>query len=182
MERRRRQRTHPDPRLVISRTGQLPYHLARPLQRSDILEFLDPSIPLQFLLSATDEGTLGQLGVSGAAASLEVDAARARGAAGRDMAVVGVPRLSLLAARALHSHLVSDLVRVEKEQAARAEAEAARQAQERQARLQAAEAAAKQQGVWLVKRAARRSLQLLEEEEARASGGSATPSRRAPRK
>ena len=91
-ERRRRQRAHPDPRLVISRTGQLPYHLARPLHRGEICEWLDPSVPLMFLLSATDEGAAG--GAAGGPTS------SSQTGSASDLATVGVPRLTLLAAKA----------------------------------------------------------------------------------
>lgn len=84
-ERQRRQHAHPDPRLILTRTGRLPYHLALRHGHSNVLEWLDPSIPLMFLLSGSDDAPL---------------------------AVVGVPRLAVMAASALHLALMLDLERV----------------------------------------------------------------------
>ncbi len=72
VERRRRQRSHPDPRLVLTRTARLPYHFAHRLGHTEMLEWLDPSIPLMFLFAGTEQ-----------------DAA---GGAGGDEVTIGVPR------------------------------------------------------------------------------------------
>lgn len=98
-ERHRRANTHPDPRLILTRTGRLPYHLALRFGHTQVLEWLDPSIPLMFLLSGSDEPSSAQAG-------------EGRGGL---VNVVGVPRLTVLAASALHLALMNDLRRVEKE-------------------------------------------------------------------
>ena len=67
VERGRRRRLHPDPRLIVTRTARLAYHLAHRYAHTHLFEWLDPSIPLMFLFagSAPEEGGRGgQGGVS----------------------------------------------------------------------------------------------------------------------
>ncbi len=92
VERRRRHNSHPDPRLILSRSGRLPYHLAARHGHRDVLEWLDPSIPLMFLLSSAESV-----------------------ADGSNEHRIGVPRLAVLASKALHAALMSDLEKAERE-------------------------------------------------------------------
>lgn len=116
-ERNRRATVHPDPRLILTRTARLPYHLATRYGHTDILELLDPSIPLMFLLSGSDEASASHQNGEGGLLN-----------------VVGVPRLTVIAASALHRALMSDLDRVERnieEEEKRKEEEAVRKEAER---------------------------------------------------
>jgi hypothetical protein len=54
-ERRQRSRRNPDLRLILTRTRRIPFHIAARHQHTDVLEYLDPSIPLSFLLSGSAE-------------------------------------------------------------------------------------------------------------------------------
>lgn len=54
-ERRRRQRTHPDPRLILNRSQRLSYHLALRAGHTSLTEWLDPSIPFMFLFPGAPE-------------------------------------------------------------------------------------------------------------------------------
>ena len=100
LERQRRRQLHPDPRLMLTRSGRLPYHIAVQYGQRAVLEWLDPSIPLMFLLAGSDglvAGTGGeQISLSG-------------GGGGGALAVVGVPRLTVVAANALHAKLMAEL-------------------------------------------------------------------------
>ena len=100
LERQRRRQLHPDPRLMLTRSGRLPYHIAVQYGQRAVLEWLDPSTPLMFLLAGSDglvAGTGGeQISLSG-------------GGGGGALAVVGVPRLTVVAANALHAKLMAEL-------------------------------------------------------------------------
>lgn len=89
IERRRRARSHPDPRLILSRTQRLPFHMAARARHRPLLDWLDPSVPLMFLFSGDDD-----TGSTGAGGSGQL---------------VGVPRLTVLSARALHECLQASL-------------------------------------------------------------------------
>ncbi len=82
-------RSTPDPRLILTRNGRLAYHIAVRFNKTSILEWLDPSIPLMFLLS----------GGSGADA----------GEGGENVLTASVPRLTVIAATVLHKTLMSSL-------------------------------------------------------------------------
>eukprot|EP00798_Chlamydomonas_sp_ICE-L_P031424 gene31424-6599_t len=94
-DRNRRRRSHPDPRLVVTRTNQLAYHIAlhRVSPSPILLEWLDPTVSLMFLFS-------GEGGTRGGALLLGEDSYQA---------VATVPRLVLLAAKALHQLLQTQL-------------------------------------------------------------------------
>ncbi|KAG1672832.1 hypothetical protein FOA52_004636 [Chlamydomonas sp. UWO 241] len=95
-ERRVRSRRNPDLRLILTRTRRIAFHIAARHQHTDVLEWLDPSIPLSFLLAGSAEDTVE----------------------GSLLPAVGVPRLGVLAANALHAALASDLRAIEAEVAA----------------------------------------------------------------
>ncbi|PNH08723.1 hypothetical protein TSOC_004713 [Tetrabaena socialis] len=61
VERRRRARSHPDPRLILTRTQRLAFHVAARCGHRHLLDWLDPSVPLMFLFGGEEasEG-LGQ--------------------------------------------------------------------------------------------------------------------------
>ncbi|KAJ9509326.1 hypothetical protein QJQ45_001784 [Haematococcus lacustris] len=106
-QQRRRARSQPDPRLILTRTARLAYHLAYAAHHTELLEWLDPSIPLMFLLSGSDD----------------VQTSSQPDASGQGL-LIGVPRLTMLAAKALHSQLLVQLDLAEKDlEAAAAEAE-----------------------------------------------------------
>eukprot|EP00195_Chlamydomonas_chlamydogama_P015465 CAMPEP_0202897776 /NCGR_PEP_ID=MMETSP1392-20130828/6466_1 /ASSEMBLY_ACC=CAM_ASM_000868 /TAXON_ID=225041 /ORGANISM="Chlamydomonas chlamydogama, Strain SAG 11-48b" /LENGTH=1220 /DNA_ID=CAMNT_0049583519 /DNA_START=338 /DNA_END=4001 /DNA_ORIENTATION=+ len=125
VERRRRQRSHPDPRLILTRTGRLPYHLAHRNNHTHLFEWLDPSIPLMFLFAgAGDEQD--QFG-AGVATSL----------------VIGVPRLTVIAANAVHDHLMTQITQVEEQVVKARREEEAENERRRLQRLEAEAIAAK---------------------------------------
>ncbi|GAX83212.1 hypothetical protein CEUSTIGMA_g10638.t1 [Chlamydomonas eustigma] len=117
IERTRRQQSHPDPRLILTRSGRLPYHLAARHGHREALEWLDPSIPLMFLLSGSEP--------------------QVRGEGNEAVSLAGVSRLAVLAAKALHGVLMADLVMAEREieeERKRLEVERAEQAAEAELR------------------------------------------------
>ena len=68
-----------------------------------VLEWLDPSIPLMFLLSGSD------------ASAPSAASAGDQGPSLAGFSVIGVPRLTVLAANALHGSLLADIARAEVE-------------------------------------------------------------------
>ncbi|KAG2447013.1 hypothetical protein HYH02_008166 [Chlamydomonas schloesseri] len=130
-ERRRRARSHPDPRLILTRTQRLPFHIAARCGHRPLLDYLDPSIPLMFLFGGEEEdsGPGGGGGAGGGGAT----------GGGGGVALVGVSRLTVIAARALHVALLASLDTAAGDmQAAEAEAEAAREGRRRRRELRQA--------------------------------------------
>ncbi|GIM07792.1 hypothetical protein Vretimale_11835 [Volvox reticuliferus] len=124
-ERRRRARSHPDPRLILTRTQRLPFHIATRAGHRHLLDWLDPSVPLMFLFGGEEE----MRGTSG----------------GHDgiLALVGVSRLTVIAAKALHQALLTSLdVAAEDIRRYEEEAEARRRRREERRLAREAKAAA----------------------------------------
>ncbi|GLC51750.1 hypothetical protein PLESTB_000543900 [Pleodorina starrii] len=128
VERRRRARSHPDPRLILTRTQRLPFHIAARAGHRELLDWLDPSVPLMFLFGGEDA---------------EGGAAGAGGQGGGMAALVGVSRLTVIAARALHQALLASLDAAAADIARHAEEQAARRRRREERRMaREAEAAA----------------------------------------
>ncbi|EFJ39156.1 hypothetical protein VOLCADRAFT_101298, partial [Volvox carteri f. nagariensis] len=140
-ERRRRARSHPDPRFILTRTQKLPFHIAARAGHRHLLDWLDPSIPLMFLLGG-EEGETAAPGGPG-----EGQQQQQQQGAGGLVALVGVSRLTVIAAKALHRALVASLDSAEEdirrhEAAAAAAAARRRRREERRLAKEAAAAAA----------------------------------------
>ncbi|GFR45057.1 hypothetical protein Agub_g6430 [Astrephomene gubernaculifera] len=151
VERRRRARSHPDPRLILTRTQRLPFHVAARSGHRHLLDWLDPSVPLMFLFGGEEADESGG-GQAGGGSGGGVEGAEARRRSGQ-VPLVGVSRLTVIAARALHSSLLASLDAAEKEMRRAAEAaEAAAQERRRRREMRrvakeaAAAAAALKQG------------------------------------
>ncbi|GLC35007.1 hypothetical protein PLESTM_000268700 [Pleodorina starrii] len=168
VERRRRARSHPDPRLILTRTQRLPFHIAARAGHRELLDWLDPSVPLMFLFGGEDA---------------EGGAAGAGGQGGGMAALVGVSRLTVIAARALHQALLAsldaaaaDISRHQEEQAARRR----RREERRMAREAEAAAQSLKQGKEPPPDGIRSRIRRLIERASKDGGGAATAAAAAP--